>query len=42
MHCDTFKYDNYSTVGEDGGCRGGEVRANITSPMPNHKSLEPQ
>ena len=21
MHCDTFRQDNYSTVGGDGGCR---------------------
>ena len=27
MHWDTFKRDNYSTVGGDGGSRVGEVRA---------------
>ena len=30
MHWDTFKQDNYSTVGGDGGCRVGEVRAGTT------------
>ena len=33
---DTFKLDSYSTVGGDGGCRVGEVRAGMTSPMPDH------
>ena len=36
MHWDTFKQDNYSTVGEDGGCRVGKVQAGTTSPMPDH------
>ena len=40
MNWDTFKQDNYSTVGEDGGCRVGEVRANITSLMPDHKGFK--
>ena len=31
--------DNWCTVGGDGGCRVGEVRAGITSPMPDHKVL---
>ena len=39
MHWDTFKQDNYSTVGVDGGCRVGEVRVCTTSPMPDHKGL---
>ena len=39
MHWDTFLEDNYSTVGGDGGCRVGEVRAGTTSPMPDHKGL---
>ena len=39
MHCDTFKQDNYSTVGGDGECRVGEVRAGTTSPMPDHKGF---
>ena len=39
MHCDTFKQDNYSKVGGDGGCRVGEVRAGTTSPMPDHKGF---
>ena len=39
MHWDTFQQANYSTVGGDGGCRVGEVRADITSPMPDHKGF---
>ena len=42
MHWDTFKQDNDSTVGGDGGCRVGEVRAGTTSPMPDHKGLKLQ
>ena len=42
MHWDTFEEDDYSTVGGDGGCRFGEVRAGTTSPMPNHKGFELQ
>ena len=42
MHRDTFKQDNYSTVGEDGGCRVGEVRAGTTYLMPDHKSFKLQ
>ena len=34
-----FKQDNHSTVGGDGGCRVGEVRAGTTSPMPDHKGF---
>ena len=26
-------------MGEDGGCRVGEVQAGTTSPMPNHKGF---
>ena len=40
MHWDTFKQDNYSTVGGDGGCRVCEVRAGTTSPMPDHKGFK--
>ena len=40
MHWNTFKQDNLSTVGGDGGCRVGEVRAGTTSPMPNHKDFK--
>ena len=29
--------DNWCTVGGNGGCRVGEVRAGTTSPMPDHK-----
>ena len=32
MHWDTFKQHNNSTVGRDGGCRVGEVRAGTTFP----------
>ena len=39
MHWVTFKQDNYSTVGGDRRCRIGELRASITSPIPDHKSL---
>ena len=39
---DTFKQDHYSTVGGDGGCRVGEVRAGTTSPMPDHKGFKLQ
>ena len=40
MHWDTFKQDNYSTLGGEGGCRVGEVRASTTSPKPNHKGFQ--
>ena len=40
MHWDTFKQDNYSTVGGNGGCRVGEVRAGTTSPVPDHKGFK--
>ena len=42
MHWDTFKQDNYSTVGGDGGCRVGEVRAGTTSLIPDHKGFKLQ
>ena len=42
MHWDTFKQDNYSTVGGEEGCRVGEVRAGTTSPMPDHKGFKLQ
>ena len=32
--------DNRCTVGGDGGCRVGEVRAGTTSPMPDHKGFK--
>ena len=38
MHWDTLKQDNDNTVGGDGGCRVGEVRAGTTSPMPDHNN----
>ena len=34
--------DNSCTVGGDGGCRVGEVRAGTTSPMPDHKGFKLQ
>ena len=40
MHWDALKQDNYSTVRGDGGGRVGEVRAGITSPMPEHKGFK--
>ena len=33
-------HDNWCTVGGDGGCRVGEVRAGTTSPMPDHKGFK--
>ena len=38
--CTAPRDDNYSTVGGDGGCRVGEVRAGTTSPMPDHKGFK--
>ena len=35
-------HDNWCTVGGDGGCRVGEVRACTTSPMPDHKGFKIQ
>ena len=35
-------HDNWCTVGENGGCSIGEVRAGTTSPMPNHKGFKLQ
>ena len=32
-------HDNWCTVGGDGGCRVGEVRAGTTSPMPDVRVL---
>ena len=34
--------DNWCTVGEDGGCRVGEVQVGTTSPMPDHKGFKLQ
>ena len=34
--------DNWCTVGGNGGCRVGEVRAGTTSPMPDHKGFKLQ
>ena len=42
MHWDTFKQDNYSAVGGDGGCRVGEVQAGTTSTMPDQKGVKLQ
>ena len=35
-------HDNWCTVGGDGGCRVGEVRASTISPMPDHKGFKLQ
>ena len=35
-------HDNWCTVGGDGGCRVGEVRAGTTSLMPDHKGFKLQ
>ena len=35
-------HDNWCTVGGDGGCRIGKVRADTTSPMPDHKGFKLQ
>ena len=32
--------DKWGTVGGDGRCRVGEVRAGTTSPMPDHKGFK--
>ena len=32
-------HDNLCTMGGNGGCRAGEVRASTTSPMPDHKGF---
>ena len=39
---DALKQVNYSTVGGNGGCGVGEVRAGTTSPMPDHKNVKLQ
>ena len=35
-------HDNWCTVGGDGGCRVGEVRAGTTSPMTDHNGFKLQ
>ena len=40
MHWNTFKQDNYSTVGGDGGCRVGEVWTDTASPNHDHKGFK--
>ena len=42
MHWDTFKQDSHGTVGGGGGCRVAEVRADTTSPLPDHKGFKLQ
>ena len=42
MHWDTFKQDNYSTVGGDEGWRFSEVQAGTISSMPEHKGFKLQ
>ena len=38
----SFKQCNYSTVGGDGGCRVGKVRAGTSSPIPDHNGFKIQ
>ena len=38
----SVSHDNWCTVGGNGGCRVGEVRAGTTSPMPDHKGFKLQ
>ena len=40
MRWDTFKQDNYSKVGGDGGHRVGEVQASTSSPMTDQKGFK--
>ena len=42
LHSYSASHDNLCTVGGDGGCRVGEVRAGTTSPIPDHKGFELQ
>ena len=42
INSESASCDNWCTVGGDGGCRVGEVRAGTTSPMPNHKGFKLQ
>ena len=43
MPWDTFKLDNYNTVGGDyGGCRVDDVQVGTTFPMPDHKGFKVQ
>ena len=42
MHWDILKQDYDSTVRGDGGGRVGEVRADTTFPMPEHKGFKLQ
>ena len=39
MHWDTLKQGIHNTERGDGGSRVGEVRADTTSPMPEHKGF---
>ena len=40
MSWDTFKQDNYSTMGGDGGFRVGEVQTGITYHLPDHMGFK--
>ena len=42
LHSYSASRDKWCTVGGDGGCRVGEVRAGTTSPMPDHKGFKLQ
>ena len=40
INSDSASHNNLCTVGGDGGCRVGEVRAGTTSPMSDHKGFK--
>ena len=42
MLFDTFKQDDYRTVGGDEGCSVGEVQAGTTLPIPDYKDFKLQ
>ena len=42
INSESASHDNWCTVGGDGGCRVGEVRAGTTSPIPDHKGFKLQ
>ena len=39
MHWGTFKQDNCSTMGGDGGCRVDKVQAGTASPLPDRNGF---
>ena len=40
IHQNIFIQDGYSTVGGEGECRVGKIRAGTSSTMPNHKAFK--